>query len=117
MIIKKLFLEQWTFNSKRISTANTLIGAEFLLLPHQQDATAVALPFSLMRNIFWKGTFLNVATQKLILDQYTNSPNYRVGLTIEETIINPDLDPTLTDNSAGFNNLVLLKLIFLLQQL
>ena len=40
----------------------------------------------------------------MILDQYTNTPSYRIGLTIEETVINSDLDPLLTDNSAGFNN-------------
>ena len=54
--------------------------------------------------ILVKGTFLNVSDQTLILDQYSNTPNYRIGLLIEETIINSDLDPSLTDNSAGFNN-------------
>ena len=89
-----------------ISTANTLIGAGVPFASTiQQDATAIGSAFFINEGIYFgKGTFLNVATQKLILDQYTNSPNYRIGLTIEETIINPDLDPTLTDNSAGFNN-------------
>ena len=89
-----------------ISTANTLIGAGVPFASTiQQDATAIASAFFINEGIYFgKGTFLNVATQTLILDQYTNSSNYRIGLTIEETIINPDLDPTLTDNSAGFNN-------------
>jgi hypothetical protein len=40
----------------------------------------------------------------LILDQYNNRPNYRVGLFVNEQIINSDIDESLNDNSQGFNN-------------
>ena len=89
-----------------ISTANTLIadGVPFASTI-QQDATAVGSAYFISNGVYFgKGTFLNVNEQTLILDQYTNTPSYRIGLTIEETIINSDLDPLLTDNSAGFNN-------------
>ena len=89
-----------------ISTANTLIadGVPFASTI-QQDATAVGSAYFISNGVYFgKGTFLNVNDQTLILDQYTNTPSYRIGLTIEETIINSDLDPLLTDNSAGFNN-------------
>ena len=89
-----------------ISTANTLIaeGVPFASTI-QTDATAVGSAYFISNGIYFgKGTFLNVSDQTLILDQYSNTPNYRIGLLIEETIINPDLDPSLTDNSAGFNN-------------
>ena len=89
-----------------ISTANTLISqgvpfASTIL----QDATATGSAFFIGNGVYFgKGSFLNVNDQKLILDQYSSSPNCRVGLLIEETIINPDSDPSLNDNSAGFNN-------------
>tara|TARA_Y100000592_G_scaffold23880_1_gene37221 strand:+ start:18171 stop:25631 length:7461 start_codon:yes stop_codon:yes gene_type:complete len=89
-----------------ISTANTLIaeGVPFASTI-QTDATAVGSAYFISNGIYFgKGTFLNVNDQTLILDQYSNTPNYRIGLLIEERIINPDLDPSLTDNSAGFNN-------------
>lgn len=89
-----------------ISTANTLIadGVPFASTI-QQDATAVGSAYFIGNGVYFgKGSFLNVSEQTLILDQYTNTPSYRIGLTIEETIINSDLDPALTDNSAGFNN-------------
>ena len=89
-----------------ISTANTLIadGVPFASTI-QQDATAVGSAYFISNGVYFgKGTFLNVNEQKLILDQYTNTPSYRIGLAIEETIVNSDLDPSLTDNSAGFNN-------------
>ena len=53
---------------------------------------------------FIRGQFVNVATETLILDQYGNTPSYRVGLTVNEQIITADLDETLNDNSQGFNN-------------
>ena len=89
-----------------ISTANTLIadGSAFTSTI-QQDATAIGSAYFISNGVYYgKGTFLNVNEQILILDQYSNTPSYRIGLLIEETIVNSDLDPSLTDNSAGFNN-------------
>ena len=89
-----------------ISTANTLIGEGVPFASTvQQNATATGSAFFIGNGVYFgKGTFLNVSEQTLILDQYSNTPSYRIGLLIEETIINSDLDPSLTDNSAGFNN-------------
>ena len=53
---------------------------------------------------FIRGNFINVATETLILDQYGSSPSYRVGLFVNEQIINADLDESLNDNSQGYNN-------------
>ena len=39
-----------------------------------------------------------------IRDRYNNAPNYRVGLFVNEEIINADIDESLNDNSQGFNN-------------
>ena len=38
------------------------------------------------------------------IDQYGSSPSYRVGLFVNEQIINADLDESLNDNSQGYNN-------------
>lgn len=53
---------------------------------------------------FVRGTFANVNKQTLILDQYDNSPDYRVGLKVVETLVNAKEDPTLYDNAKGFSN-------------
>jgi hypothetical protein len=89
-----------------ISTANVLIADEVPFASTiQQDATAVGSAYFISNGVYFgKGSFLNVNEQTLILDQYTNSPSYRIGLEIEETVVNSDIDPLLTDNSAGFNN-------------
>ncbi|MDB4348693.1 DUF4815 domain-containing protein [bacterium] len=53
---------------------------------------------------FIRGNFVNVTKESLILDQYTTTPNYRIGLLIDESVINSNIDEELNDNSQGFNN-------------
>ena len=53
---------------------------------------------------FIRGYFVNVSKESIILDQYSNKPNYRIGLFISEEIVNANSDESLTDNSQGFNN-------------
>jgi hypothetical protein len=53
---------------------------------------------------FIRGYFVNVSKQTLILDNYTNTPSYRVGLKIDELIISAKDDNSLSDNAKGFTN-------------
>ena len=69
------------------------------------NSSAVGSAFSISDGIYFiRGNFVTVSTETLILDQYNNRPSYRVGLFVNEQIINSDIDETLTDNSQGFNN-------------
>lgn len=54
---------------------------------------------------FIRGFFVSVQGESIILDQYTNTPSYRIGLEIQEEIAiasNDNLD--LFDNAQGFAN-------------
>ena len=53
---------------------------------------------------FIRGTFVDVDADKIILDPYTKTPSYRVGLTISEEIITAKENTTLYDNAKGFSN-------------
>ena len=53
---------------------------------------------------FIRGYFVNVSKQNIILDYYTNTPSYRVGLKVTESIINAKEDNSLYDNAKGFTN-------------
>jgi len=54
---------------------------------------------------FIRGFFVDVFPQAVILDQYTNVPNYRVGLSIFEDIAVPSQsNQDLFDNARGFSN-------------
>ena len=53
---------------------------------------------------FISGTFIYVPAASLILDKYTNTPSYTVGLNVSETIVDTDVDGTLKDNAQGTPN-------------
>jgi hypothetical protein len=53
---------------------------------------------------FVKGHFVLVEAQKLILDKYSGSPSYRIGLVASEDIITADDDESLFDNAQNSFN-------------
>jgi phosphoribosyl-AMP cyclohydrolase len=54
---------------------------------------------------FIRGFFVDVFSQTLILDQYSNVPTYRIGLSIDENIAVASQEyPDLYDNARGFSN-------------
>ena len=69
------------------------------------NATSTGSSFSISEGVYFvRGTFVNVSTQTILLDQYSNTPTGRIGLRVLEETINSDEDSSLTDNSKGFNN-------------
>ena len=53
---------------------------------------------------FISGTFAYVPAGSLILDKYTNTPNYIIGLRVTESIVESGTDTTLLDNAQGVPN-------------
>jgi len=51
------------------------------------------------------GFHVEVAEQTLILEKYSNTPSYRVGLLVAETFETPNDDQSLNDNAQGTSNL------------
>ena len=69
------------------------------------DATATGSAASIDDGIYFvRGTFANVTKQTIILDYYSNTPSYRVGLKVSEEIITAKEDSSLYDNAKGFTN-------------
>ena len=69
------------------------------------NATSVGSAVSIGEGIlFVRGTFVRIPKQTIILDYYTNTPSYRVGLKVDEQIITAKDDSTLYDNAKGFFN-------------
>ena len=50
------------------------------------------------------GFFINVLASTLVLDKYTNTPSYRIGLSVTESFISSGNDSSLNDNAAGSSN-------------
>jgi len=93
-------------SNKTISSANTIIASgEAFASTIATNSTSVGSAFSISNGVYFaKGQFLRVEDETILLDQYGNKPSYRVGLLITEEIINSFIDPSLNDNSSGFNN-------------
>ena len=51
-----------------------------------------------------RGFFVTCSEETLVLDKYSDTPSYRVGFTVTETLVTPESDTTLLDNATGANN-------------
>ena len=91
---------------ENIVYGNTTINAETAVATLiSADATAVGSAAFVGEGVYFiRGTFVNVEKQTIILDHYSNTPSYRVGLQINEEIITAKDDPSLYDNAQGFTN-------------
>ena len=93
-------------SSDTVVYGNTTIpsGTPFAsLIP--TDATSTGSAVSITDGIYFvRGTFAQIEKQTIILDYYTNTPSYRVGLKVSEEIISAKEDPSLYDNAKGFTN-------------
>jgi hypothetical protein len=53
---------------------------------------------------FVRGYFVSVKEQRILLDQYSSTPSYKIGFDVIESIVNSDEDESLFDNAKGFSN-------------
>ena len=53
---------------------------------------------------YFNGNFVRVGAQTLILDNYTNTPSYRIGMQVTAEIVDSGDDSTLLDNAQGAYN-------------
>ena len=91
---------------KNITYASTFISSgEGFATTIPSNSAIIGSSFNISQGVYYlRGYFVNVDEQTLILDQYSNTPSYRVGLDVVEEIISSDDDPSLNDNARGFNN-------------
>ena len=69
------------------------------------NTTATGSAASIAAGTYYiNGFYVNVDQQTLILDKYTDTPSYRVGLLITESFVTPNNDVSLNDNAQGVSN-------------
>jgi hypothetical protein len=70
------------------------------------NATKIGSSASINEGIYFiRGYFIKVQKETIVLDQYSNTPSYRIGLLINEEIISASSEnPDLFDNAQGFPN-------------
>ena len=97
--------ELLTSNVDLISGATTIAAGEPFGSTLVTGSNISGSSFTIKNGIYFaKGRFVEVRDENIILDGVGNTPNYRIGLFVNEQIINSDIDPNLNDNSRGFNN-------------
>ena len=91
----------------QLSSGSILSGTAVakLVAPVDRSATSVGSAAKIEDGVYFvRGYLVNVLKDSIILDQYTNTPSYRVGLNIGEEIVNASQDSSLYDNAQGFSN-------------
>ena len=70
------------------------------------NSTSTGSSFSVNEGVYFiRGFFVKTTASTVILDQYTNSPNYRVGFLVKEEKTSPSsTNSDLYDNALGFSN-------------
>jgi len=69
------------------------------------DAVTVSSIASIQEGVYYAGkAFVKVLQQTIALDKYSSTPTYRVGLTLDESIVTAIDDTSLYDNAIGAPN-------------
>jgi hypothetical protein len=70
-----------------------------------QGSVGVGSLATISEGIYYiNGLFVGVAKQTLVLEKYSSTPSYVVGLQFNETVVTASEDGTLYDNALGFPN-------------
>ena len=91
--------ESFVYGNTAVNAGNTVSTLISL------DASAIGCAVGITEGVYFiRGTFVDVAADKIVLDPYTNTPSYRVGLNILEEIVTAKEDDSLYDNARGYSN-------------
>jgi len=83
----------------------TLDGSGTTATVASTNHTGNASIASINRGVYFvSGFFALCLPQTLVLEKYSNTPTYRVGLTTAESIVDSTTDATLLDSSTGTTN-------------
>src|SRR6056300_109731 len=89
------------------SDGETLTGtnSDSISLSCVVDTTATGCAAEVQEGVYYiNGFHVQVTNQTIILDKYTNTPSYRVGMIVTESFVTPNDDTSLNDNAAGTSN-------------
>jgi len=79
------------FANSEILTPNDTLLTSYKLQAAASSSTGVGSTATIQSGVYYvNGHFVLVESQLITLDKYTNTPNYRVGLSIEEKLITPE---------------------------
>jgi hypothetical protein len=88
-------------NLRKVGSANPFAK----IMDSNMDPLGNGCSVSIEAGVYYvNGIFANVERQTIILDKYTNTPTYKIGLEVIESIITSSEDDSLNDNAQGSSN-------------
>jgi len=101
LIIKFISGTSFTAGDTIYLEGSTATTATIAAVSHTGGASIV----SINRGVYFvNGFFVLCLAQTLVLEKYSNTPTYRIGLTTTESIVDSTSDTSLLDPSAGTTN-------------
>jgi hypothetical protein len=87
------------------SAGTEITAGQFTVQAATSDATGLGSLATIQQGVYYiKGHFVLVPEQTIILDKFTNTPSYRIGLVTSEDIVTAEEDGTLFDNAQNSFN-------------
>jgi hypothetical protein len=86
---------------ERISDTSFIVSA----LAKASTPTGTGSSVSISDGVFYiNGNFIKIEQQSLVLEKYSNTPSYKIGVSVAEVLVSSGEDSTLLDNSQGSTN-------------
>src|SRR6056300_15859 len=83
------------------TVTSSATGSPTIVVASTHEGSAAAI----QQGVYYiNGFHVQVDSTTLILDKYTNTPSYRIGLTVTESFVTPNDDNSLNDNAQGTSN-------------
>jgi hypothetical protein len=87
------------------SAGTEITAGQFTVQAATASATGLGSIATIQQGVYYiKGHFVLVPSQTIILDKFTNTPSYRIGLVTSESIVTAEEDGTLFDNAQNSFN-------------
>ena len=87
------------------SAGTEITAGQFTVQAASSSATGTGSLATIQQGVYYiKGHFVLVPEQTIILDKFTNTPSYRIGLVTSESIVTAEEDGTLFDNAQNSFN-------------
>ena len=91
--------------SETISGTATINGVANTSISAVVDTAHTGSVAEIQAGVYYiNGFYVKVSNEKLLLDKYTNTPSYRIGLSVVESFIQSTDDNSLLDNAQGSSN-------------
>ena len=88
-------------SNERVNSTDLAVAA----LTATSSPTGTGSSISIADGVFYvNGNFIKITSETMVLDKYSNTPSYKIGITAAETIVTSGDDSTLLDNAQGSFN-------------